>query len=136
MGCLIRSPCSLHSTETRQRMNRGRGDSIFVPGYLICQMLARVGDTTAARGGLKRTIKEVLKRACPRGGNSYHPMWPRKNYRGSWHMAAGFPKAVWRTKPLASAPPALDNRFMGQTWCQCSIPFVVIKLIMNSVSRI
>lgn len=58
VGCLIPSLCSLHSIETMQRMNPERKKkSKFVPGYLICQMSA-VGDTTAARGGVKRTIKQ------------------------------------------------------------------------------
>lgn len=141
VGCLIRRPCSLHSTETMQRMNpeRKKKTSRFVPGYLICQMLARVGDTTAAGGGIKRTIKTVLKGACPRGGDSYHPMWPSTNYRGSWHRAAGFPKQSGgqslQLQQLLLFGTSSQSGFRGQTRCQCSVlglkPSSV--LIMNSL---
>lgn len=61
-GCVVWSAApAVYIPQRRCRgwTQRGKKASRFVPGYLICQMLARVGDTTAAGGGVKKTIKTV-----------------------------------------------------------------------------
>lgn len=114
VGCLSRSPCSLHSTETMQRMNRWGG------GLKICARIPHLPDVSeggrhnSCQWRRKKDRKKSLKESLSTRGRQLPSPVAQHKLQRKLQGRRGFQKQSGRKEPPASAAPAFWHQLPVQ----------------------